>query len=110
MTTNDIQIKIFLARAKSETLAYVTLIFPVEIDGISVPLKISNFRIMTSHYGNKGFKVLPPAIKSADGKYRKLFFLNNEELWYRLERNILKQYDEIIKQGVFNDQDQNSES
>ena len=108
MTTEDIQIKIFLAKAKSETLAYVQVIFPIEVDGVGVLLKISNFRIMTSHFGNQSFKVMPPAIRSTGGKYRDVFFLDNKELWYRLERKILEEYKERVKTDVFNDQSSES--
>ena len=103
MTIDDIQIKIFLARAKSATEAYVTLIFPIEIDGTNVAMKVGNFRIMTSHYGNKGLKVLPPAIKSTDGKYRKVFFLMNEETWFKLEQKILEKYEQVLRTGEFSE-------
>ena len=103
MTIDDIQIKIFLARAKSDTVAYAKLTFPVEIDGAPAPTSVSSFRIMNSHYGGKSFIVRPPAIKAGDGTYKDVFFLNNKECWYRLEQRILEEYDQIIRKEMQSD-------
>jgi DNA-binding cell septation regulator SpoVG len=100
MTIDDINIKIFLARVKSDTAAYVKLTFPIEIDGALAPITVGNFRVMNSHFSGKSHIVRPPAMKASDGTYKTIFFLNNEELWYRLERKILDEYSKLMRREM----------
>ena len=103
MNTNDILIDIFLAKAKSETVAYVKLGFPYEIDGQSAPISIAGFRIMTDHYQRHGnYRVLPPQIIRVGKKPLDIFFLENQELWFKLQSRILSEYEKLIAKAVFN--------
>ena len=101
MSIDDVKIKIYQAKTKSSTLAYVQVTFPLEIDGILVPLRVKNFRIMQSRFESK-HNVLAPALRSAsDKKYREIFFLDNKELWYKLKDKILEAYQKLLKEEVF---------
>lgn len=99
MTINEIKIKIFLAKPRSETLAYVAIEFPVEIEGIANVIAISHFRIMTNHYDpKKNYRLLPPQIGP---KFKDVFFLPNKELWFKLENRILNEYEKISAKEIY---------
>lgn len=102
MNIEDIQIKIFPAKAKSETMAYVNLEFPFEIDGLPSPISIAGFRIMTDHFQRHGsYRVLPPQLISPGRKPRDIFFLNNTELWFKLQSRILAEYEKLARELYF---------
>ena len=106
MTIDDIKITIYLAKAKSETLAYVALGFPVEIEGSPAPLSISGFRIMTDHYQRHGgYRVVEPQIIRAGKKPISIFFMQNKELWFKMQSKILAEYDKLAARKIFNQPD-----
>lgn len=103
MSIDDIKITIYLARAKSETLAYVNLNFPVEVDGLPAPISISGFRIMTDHYQRHGsFRVVEPQILRAGKTPISIFFMQNKELWFKLQSKIVSEYDKLAAREIFN--------
>ena len=102
MNIDDIQIKIVLAKAKSETLAYVNVGFPLEIDGLLAPLSIAGFRIMTDHYQRHGnYRVVEPQIIRAGKKPISIFFLQNKEIWFKLQSKILAEYDRVAARDIY---------
>lgn len=108
MNFKDILINIYLAKSGSSgTLAYVKLMFPLEIDGRSVSLSIGNYRVMQSHFGKKPYKVIPPSLYS-NGKYKDIVFLNNPDVWFKLEEIIITQYLEIAKNKIYNEENNTS--
>ena len=106
MNIDDIKITIYLAKAKSETLAYVNLGFPIELEGQPAPLSISGFRIMTDHYQRHGsYRVVEPQIIRAGKKPISIFFMQNKELWFKLQSKILAEYDRLATREIYHQPD-----
>jgi hypothetical protein len=102
MNIEDIKIDIYITHNKKDTLAFVKISIPVEIDGVETFIDGSFYRIMPKRYGIRAgqtYRVVPPKIK-AGIKYKAVIVLKDEELWYRLEEKILAEYEKALKTNM----------
>lgn len=100
MKLEDIKIEPFLSHDTNKTtFAYVNLSFPVEIDGEQCNIKIDSYRVMVDTYGNSqnGFRLVPPSIKKGFQFKPVVFMDGNKEIWFKLEKKILEQCDDLSK-------------
>lgn len=82
------------------TMAFVRIIIP--------PLILKGFRIMRSDYLNrKGdhINVVPPFIKGRGrGDLYQTFYIEDKDLWYKLEDKIIEKYHQVKKE-VYSDKE-----
>ena len=107
MQLEDIDIKIYQAKKEGNVIAYATLRIPLIINEEKISLKITGFRIMPRRNLAKtrlSYMVCPPSMKGR-GKYHDVFYLENKELWFKLEEYMVEEYTKILKLKTFNQED-----
>jgi len=102
MTIDDIRIDIYLTQNRKDTLAFVKISVPIEIDGVETFIDGSFYRIMPKRYDirtGQAYRVVPPKIK-AGIKYKAVIVLKDEDTWYKLEEKILNEYEKELKRKI----------
>lgn len=99
MNINDIEIKIYPSTKSSQNIiAYVSLVFSIEIDNEIVPITVSNCRIMVDSFNKQsnGLKFDLPQMKKTNGGYKYTVFINNPNIWSKIQSLVLDKYEKTL--------------
>lgn len=84
---DELQLKFIFPSGLGNTLAIVEIHMS--------PVIFKGFRVMKSDYKNRKneyVNVLPPCLPKGSGDTYKLFFIEDKDLWFKLEDKILEKY------------------